>query len=117
MITIDLPWPPRALHPNAARGHWAKRAGPTKASRNDAAWAARSAGVRKIYANSLKVTITFAPPDNRRRDTDGMLSASKAYLDGIADAIGVDDSKWELAIKREAPAKPGRVRIEIEVAA
>jgi crossover junction endodeoxyribonuclease RusA len=64
----------------------------------------------------LKVTAIFAPPDNRRRDIDGMLSSIKSYLDGIADVIGVDDSRWQIAIRREAPIKGGSVRIELEAA-
>lgn len=31
---------------------------------------------------------------------DNMLSACKAGLDGLSDAIGVDDSKWTLTIKK-----------------
>ena len=30
----------------------------------------------------------------------GKLSACKAGLDGLSDAIGVDDSKWTLIIKK-----------------
>ena len=45
-----------------------------------------------------------------------MLSACKAYFDGIADFIGVDDSKWSIAIRREPVVKGGAVRIELESA-
>jgi Holliday junction resolvase RusA-like endonuclease len=64
----------------------------------------------------LKVTAIFCPPDNRRRDIDGMLSNIKSYLDGISSAIGVDDSRFEIAMRREAPVKGGLVRIELEAA-
>jgi crossover junction endodeoxyribonuclease RusA len=114
MIAIDFPWPSRDLHPNA-RVHWAKKAKATKAARADAGWAAKAAGVGKIDAKTLIVTATFAPPDRRLRDHDGMLSNIKAYLDGIADVTGVDDSQWEIAIRRAAPRRGGNVRIEIEV--
>ena len=52
---------------------------------------------------------------NRRRDVDGMLSACKSAIDGIADVLGVDDSKWVFNLRRSAPKAPGTVRIEIEV--
>jgi crossover junction endodeoxyribonuclease RusA len=116
MLILELPWPSRDLHPNS-RVHWARRARAAKRAREDAGWTARAAGFRRIEANSVSVTAIFIPPDNRRRDSDGMLSSIKNYLDGISDVIGVDDSLWNIAIRREAPRKPGAVRIEIEVTA
>lgn len=116
MIVVNLPWPAKELHPNA-RVHWAKKAKATKQARSDAAWLALSSGVRThdfVGADNLGVTLVFVPPDKRGRDTDGMISSVKAYCDGIADVVGVDDSKWVLGIRREAPQKPGIVRVEID---
>jgi crossover junction endodeoxyribonuclease RusA len=116
MIVINLPWPPKELHPNA-RVHWAKKAKAAKRARNDGAWCALSSGVRTHDfkgQDSLNVSLVFLPPDNRRRDTDGMISSAKSYLDGIADVVGVDDSRWVFTgIKRGEPSKPGIVRVEI----
>lgn len=119
MISIVLPWPSRTLHPNS-RPHWAAKAKAVKKARNDAAWCAREAGIRRGDPDipaALKVTAVFSPPDNRRRDVDGMLSSIKSYLDGISDIIGVDDSKWQIAMRRGDPVKHGLVTIEIEEAA
>jgi len=112
-LILDLPWPSRDLHPNA-RVHWSKRAKAAKKARADAGWAAKGAGAKKVDALALQVTVTFSPPDNRVRDVDGMLSNCKSYLDGIADVIGVDDSKWQITIRRSDPVKGGAVRFEIE---
>jgi crossover junction endodeoxyribonuclease RusA len=38
-----------------------------------------------------EVMFTFYPPDNRRRDIQNMPGMMKAYIDGIADAMGCDD--------------------------
>lgn len=114
MLSITLPWPSRVLHPNA-RVHWAQKAKAAKIARIDAGWAAQAAGARKMNADALHVTATFTPPSKRRMDADGLLSNIKSHLDGIADVIGVDDSNWTISIRREAPRKPGAVRIEIEV--
>jgi len=111
-MIVDLGWPPRELHPNA-RVHWTKRHKLTRACREAAHWVANSIG--PIDADALNVTITFHEPDKRRRDMDGMLSNVKAYCDGIADAIEVDDSKWSLTIRRGEIVKGGNVRFEIEV--
>lgn len=118
MIAIELPWPPRELHPNA-RVHWAKRAKAAKQCRTLGWGLTMAAGVRRNdpdIPQALKITAAFSPPDGRRRDEDGMLSSIKSYLDGISDVLGVDDSKWQLAIRREPPRKGGMVRIELEAA-
>lgn len=118
MVAIELPWPSRTLHPNA-RVHWARKAKAVKKARSDAAWCTKKVGVwphDPDIPTTLKVTAVFCPPDNRARDIDGMLSSVKAYFDGIADIIGIDDSKWEIALRREAPVKGGSVRIELEAA-
>lgn len=109
---VDLPWPARDLHPNA-RVHWAVRAKAAKAARLNAAWSAKAAGFGRMEAEAIQATVIFTPPDNRNRDEDGMLTSCKAYLDGIADVIGVDDSKWRLSIRRETPRQPGGVRVEL----
>lgn len=118
MTVIELPWPSKDLHPNA-RVHWAKKAKAAKQARNDAAYLALASGIRTYdYAGQqgLNVTLVFLPPDNRRRDTDGMISSVKNYCDGIADVVGIDDSKWTLSVRREEPRKPGIVRVEISAA-
>lgn len=108
---IRLPWPPRAVHPNA-RSHWAPKARVTRRMRQDAAWMARAAGVR-VANGPLTVRLRFCPPDARRRDLDGMIASCKAYLDGIADALGVDDSRFALAAMVCAPVSAGAVEIEV----
>ena len=61
----------------------------------------------------LHLRITFHPPDNRRRDLDGMLSAIKSGLDGLSDALGVDDSKWALTIRKGEKRQGGDVMVEV----
>lgn len=115
MMVVDLPWPSPDLSPNA-RIHWAVKAKAVKDARRDATIAARAAGIKRACARRASVTLTFSPPDSRRRDTDNMLSSCKGYCDGIADAIGIDDSQWSITIRRDTPKPPhGNVRIEIEV--
>ena len=119
VMVINLPWPPRSLSPNA-RIHWARKAKDAKQCRLTAFAQTKLAGVGKgdfDLPASLKVTCVFAPPDHRRRDLDNMLSACKSLLDGVSDAIGIDDSKWHIALRKEAPVKGGSVRIELEQAA
>lgn len=110
---IELPWPPRSLSPNA-RKHRMAVARDKKRYREDCAWSTIAAGVRRIVAPGLRVHITFVPPNARTRDRDNMLAAIKAGLDGVADVVGIDDSRWELVIARAAPEPPGRVELVLE---
>ena len=114
---ILLPWPARALHPNA-RGHFMARARATKKARHDA-WLATLAAVSKPRraelraAAKLRAHVRFFPPDNRNRDEDGMVPSVKSQLDGIADALGVNDGRFRLSHEVEGVTKGGRVIVEI----
>lgn len=44
-------------------------------------------------------TLTFYLPDARNRDDDNLSAACKAYRDGIADALQMDDSALALAAR------------------
>ncbi len=115
MIELVLPWPSRDLHPNA-RVHWARKAKAVKAARQQADILALAAGWQHVSwpDGPLHVWIDGYPADRRRRDADGLLSSMKAALDGIADAIGVDDRRFvpHPWVKDEV-RRGGEVRIRI----
>ncbi len=120
MLTVLLPWPPQPLHPNG-RPHRQQKARVTKAYRGNAYWSAMSAfegfgrdvdAVRD--APRVRVQLTFRPPDRRNRDEDGMQAAVKAGLDGIADALGINDHRF--AMDRpviESPVPHGQVVVRL----
>lgn len=115
MREITVPLPSRDLHPNA-RTHWAKRSKASRLARQAGYLLACEAGAKQAEYGPgyLQVWIDVYPPDRRRRDADGLLSALKPTLDGIADAMGTDD-KWFVPhpwVKDEV-RKPGEVRIRI----
>lgn len=111
---LFLPWPDRSLSPNA-RLHWSKVARAKKSARRAAYYTVLEAGIGKIDADRITVRVSLYPPDNRRRDADNAISALKANFDGIADAIGIDDSKWHLEIAPRGPIeKNGMVKVELE---
>lgn len=98
MIQIHLPWPAKPLHPNfRSRTHWAKTRA-TKKARGDAARAtlayAGPRALRSIPDGPLSVLTAFYPPIARSRDGDNLLAACKPLFDGIADELGVDDSRF-----------------------
>lgn len=113
IASVELPWPARELHPNA-RVHHMKKARIVKQAREDAAWWATAAGVKRIKPQPLAVELTFLPPDNHRRDVDGLISSMKAALDGIASVLRIDDHLFEPVTGKMGPVKDGgAVRIEI----
>lgn len=89
-----LPWPGVQLSQNG-RSHWAKKAALTKNARKAAAYLCRSAldGPLPVLkaGTKLNVRLIVLPPDNRRRDESNMIERCKAYYDGIADALELDD--------------------------
>ncbi len=94
-LTITLPIPSRGLSPNA-RLHWRNKGKLTKIARGRAKLAAFMA-LQGRHADFTGYTLAFHFPDARRRDDDNAQAATKAYRDGIADALGVDDSTLLLA--------------------
>jgi len=91
---ICLPWPDKELSPNAHL-HWR--------SKIEYQVAATSTGYLLVlekygnqpgnFAGDLALTLTFYPPDRRRRDMDNLLSSFKHHIDGICQAAGADDSQ------------------------
>ena len=113
MTEIVLPWPPAALSPNA-RVHWRKRQKAAKAARL-LAWAS-AINARWVAPSSERVHlwVDFFPPTRRMPDDDNMLARCKAYRDGIADAIGIDDRVFvSHPYVHGEPRKGGEVRIRI----
>lgn len=88
---IRLPWPSEPLWQNR-RVHWSKRSKATKIARHYAAMAAREAGVP--YLPDAMLEFSFYPPPMSRPDLQNMPATMKAYIDGIADAMKVDDRKF-----------------------
>jgi crossover junction endodeoxyribonuclease RusA len=109
VTTITLPWPPKELTPNAKRRkHWRVYQPIAKRYRETCAWLVISA-----RAEGLLHSITFCPPDNRRRDDDGMIGAFKAGRDGVADALRCDDHSFRPIYRFGDVVKGGAVIVEI----
>jgi hypothetical protein len=62
----------------------------------------------------MRFTITAYPPDRHARDDDNLAASCKAYRDGIAQALGCDDSLFDQQpIQWGEPVKGGRISILI----
>lgn len=112
MNCVELPWPPRQLSPNA-RPHFLAKSTATKLYRDGAYWLAYNALSPVGGEGELVLRVEFYPPDRRRRDLDSMFSSIKAGLDGIADAMAVNDYCFAFHIHRREPVKGGKVVVTI----
>ena len=114
---IILPWPDKSLSPNA-RVHWSVKAAHVKSARAWGHQAALAAGYSKEtfaeYAGRIHVWIDYYAKTRNYPDTDNCLSASKAYLDGIADALGINDKRFvPHPFVKDETVKGGMVKIRL----
>lgn len=112
-MKIILPYPSPNLSPNA-RVHWAKKAKSAKLAREAgrmATLAARPSDYGGEYPIAMRI-IAY-PPDKRRRDADNLLASLKSSLDGIADALKVDDSRFAPVFNFAEPDGDPRVEVLI----
>jgi len=97
---VIMPWPAKPLWQNRP-AHWAKRAAVIKSYRRVAYYAALAQGLHERPDPAALLAFSFHPPDRRRRDLHNMPATQKAAIDGIADAMRVDDElfrcQWPLA--------------------
>lgn len=122
---IILPWPNKALSPNA-RGHWAKKNRIARGYRHTCAikslqyirengW--KPSELRQLldYGGQIHVFLDFYPPDRRERDDDNVAASFKSGRDGLADALKVDDCHFRTHpfLHRDKPCKGGCVRVVI----
>jgi crossover junction endodeoxyribonuclease RusA len=108
LTIISLPWPAKALSPNhRSRSHWPRTRALKKA--RETAWAL----TLEAKASGTLLTVTFNPPDKQPRDKDNLIASTKAYQDGISDALRCDDSTFDPEYHIGNPVKGGRVVVEI----
>lgn len=105
-VRIELPWPDASLFPNRANGqHWGK----VRKAR-DAAKHIGYVMAKGKQASGRCLVMEIHPPDKRRRDLDGILSACKNTIDGMCAALGFDDSEINPVILiRKPPVKAGKI--------
>jgi crossover junction endodeoxyribonuclease RusA len=117
-MIIELPFPNPALNPNRSKGrHWSTTAGIRKKAKEDAYNLTRLAMIAQKAEKpkgDVPLSVTFILPDNRSRDRDNLLASCKNALDGVADALGINDAQFEpVTISRSQGKKPGAVILRI----
>ena len=109
---IELPWPPASLsgHNN---GSWYTKDRIIATHRSWAFHATREARVKVPAEGDIRIHFCFVPPDNRG-DRCNYPNRIKPYIDGIAEALGINDKRFLPSYEfAEKPVKPGRVEVTL----
>ncbi|MGV0964212.1 MAG: hypothetical protein ACOYBT_10010 [Polynucleobacter sp.] len=110
---IQLDYPPRTLSPNG-RAHWRRKAADAKKHREWARLATIAAKPPVAASGPIGMVLTFYPGSRRNRDQDNALASAKPLLDGIADALGVNDSRFAPRVQFAEPVKNPRVIVTFD---
>jgi hypothetical protein len=103
--------------------HWAKKAPITSNYRHACFYFTKQA----IPADSIRVLkeevvqgrkialfVNFYKPDKRHRDDDNVMASGKAMIDGIAQAIGIDDKNFKyIPFVHDEIIKGGSVKVRL----
>lgn len=112
-MRIRLYWPGPDLSPNA-RGHWSKLAKAKKKYRHECSWQAFEQKRGQYLPNGpLRLEVTFYRPTRRSYDRDNLLARMKSGLDGVCDALKIDDKRFETVVVRVSDEIGGFVEVEI----
>lgn len=124
MITIELPFPPKELSPNA-RGSWRKKE-KARVSYKDACYKLTKSWLNKnigkyvyLTEGKLPLNVMFHVPDRRGYDADNLNARMKYGYDGIAEALAVNDKFFRPVTydMTDEPFKGGKVIVTIETIA
>ena len=114
MKRVQISYPKPILSPNY-RAHGARKGAAGKKHREEATWAAKAVGVRQnaFIGDEIKVHLVFHPRAVRKRDQDNAIASMKWALDGISNALGVDDSLFRITAEFAEPRATPCVYVEI----
>ena len=96
MNELTLPWPLKDLSPNA-RVHWTRKSKAAKTYRYACSMMAKADHITiPCETGPIHLWIDYYPPDRRSRDDDNLIAAFKSGRDGLADALGIDDKRFQI---------------------
>lgn len=113
-MIVKLSFPPKELSPNAKKKHWGKLARFVKSYKKEC-WADCLAQGVHPYTGPLPlhIDLVFYRPTLAHYDEDGLESRMKSGLDGIADALKIDDWHFRLT-HRIAEETGGYVLVDLK---
>lgn len=97
LMKFKLPYPHKDLMPNRKNGkHWSSTKEVKRLSINSAFYSTleNKPTIPLTKEGKYKLLLTYFQTDKRHRDLDNLLAASKAQIDGISKALGIDDKQF-----------------------
>lgn len=115
-MRVELPLPPRGLHPNA-RKHWRRRA---ELKKNYRASAGEWAAVARIENNAkpldaADITLHYYTTTGRAQDSDNLIAWAKTAIDSLVDARLLSDDNRLTYMPPTIQKDKARPRLEIEI--
>jgi crossover junction endodeoxyribonuclease RusA len=114
-MTLDLPYPHKALWPNG-RAHYMTKARQTAKHRDWALQLTKPPMMEPCDAPLHKISIRIRVHGKARGpvpDADNVVAAAKAYLDGIAARMGVNDRNFAAPTVEYCEPRNSRFVIDI----
>lgn len=114
MIEVRLVWPNAKLSPNVKQ-HWAVKAAVVKKYRRECFIETKFQIPKPVRpAGKLTLELEFYPPQKREYDRDNLIARMKSGIDGMADALGINDKEFATLVAKVAdPKKGGFVMVRI----
>jgi len=112
---ITMPWPDAPLWPNSRR-HRMVVAAHRKQQRALAYGLAVERGMHRLNVPEgvVRVSLFFCPPSLRSFDTDNAVASMKGAIDGLADALHINDRWFQPVPYRGEKCRDGGVLIVAE---
>lgn len=116
-MIVSCPYPAKALWPNG-RPHWATKAREVKKHRGWARYAALEAlqSQNMIWLGEGPIPVAIrvhGKPKGPLPDKDGVVGAAKSLIDGISDALGINDRHFAAPTVEFAANRTSRFVIEV----
>lgn len=113
IVRLTLPWPTVALSGHA-NGSWRRKAKATKSARQAAFWIGKEAKL-PLWPNA-RLAFSYHPPARGGLpDVQNMPGRCKAFIDGMAQAMGCDDRKFRPQFPDHLAARKGAGCVVVEI--
>ena len=108
---LTFPWYPKELNPNSSN-HFHVKAKKKAIYKNECYWITKMAKIPKFDYKELH--IIFFKPNRRHMDLDNMLASMKSGLDGMCNALEMDDRCFKKITIEVGDTIAGMVKIELK---
>lgn len=122
-LIVELPLPPKELHPNSSVV-WRAKIGPKKNYRSLAYVSTKEAMQQHAqldgpleppaHGGTFTVTLIYTYSINRMRDGDNLVAWAKNGLDGIAEAMGINDYRFRYEPVEIVIGKEKHLHVKVE---